>query len=329
MCYSIEFGQEGYTVLYGFKSSNTIPFHWLVNDYNKKLGPAHCNTCQEDGTFEGIFYGLCGKCAAISGHCPCVYCRVAKKDGHKRIEKLNTICKLIKTLQTVVAELKLDYPEDEYGIVKEGIESGLYILNLHTNQLYEDLNLEAVLPTEVTCRSNGELTYRWNPSWKVPDSVCFAALEASKRLGTYEWVKALWAGTKYESLFSTDDQVEADAPAVVWHSELCDRKEVYTDFRGIAYCCPFDLWHKEKVHNQEKARELAEKKFKICDECGDIMPRNGGKCTGFECANEDDEDYDVQCSECSTWIPKYEINKKGYCLDCQNPEYDPVWPKGD
>jgi len=35
------------------------------------------------------------------------------------------------------------------------------------------------------------------------------------------------------------------------------------------------------------------------------------------------------CSECTSLVDSTTIDKRGYCLQCQNPEYDPVWPKGD
>jgi len=229
--------------------------------------------------------------------------------------------------------------------------------------------LDITLPFEVSQLSNEELTYRWNPEREVPDNVIRAAVKSAKRLGIVQWVQELWSGTKYESFLLTAEEFtpeEKDVnelakkicspemktsrfetaseenggeacesePTVVWHSDWCNRNVIHMDYRYIPYCCPFDLWHKEKLQQIEFAKmqqsELAKKKFNICDQCGDIMPRNGGKCTGFECmVDDDDEDYDVQCQECSTWIPKYETNEKGYCLDCQNPEYDPVWPMGE
>ena len=213
MAYSIEYGQDGYTTFYGFKTSNAIPFDWIVNDYNKGLGPAHCNMCKQNGSFEGIFYGLCVKCCPNSSHCPCpcVYCRVAKKDGHKRLERRINMCNFIKSLQSVVDDLRRDYPTDEFGIVKEGIESGLYILNLHMNKQYEKMLVDATPPEEVSCLSIGELIYRWNPSMEVPDSVCYAALKAAERLGTIEWVKALWSEEfTPEKELTPDEQLLAD-----------------------------------------------------------------------------------------------------------------------
>ena len=37
----------------------------------------------------------------------------------------------------------------------------------------------------------------------------------------------------------------------------------------------------------------------------------------------------VKCTECSTFVELNTIDKRGYCISCQNPEYDPVWPRGD
>jgi Zn finger protein HypA/HybF involved in hydrogenase expression len=58
------------------------------------------------------------------------------------------------------------------------------------------------------------------------------------------------------------------------------------------------------------------------------MPMNGVKCTGVECM-VDNDDFDVQCQECETWVSVKETDERDYCKDCQNPEYDPVWPMGD
>ena len=190
---SIEFGEEGWTILYGRKISNTIPVHLAVNWYKNDLGPSHCETCRVDGTFEGIFYGLCGQCCSLSERCTCVYCHVAKKDGHNHIERRANMGKFIKTIQLVIDDLRRDYPIDEYGIVQDGIESGFYILTLHTQCQYEKMQLESEVPTEVNQLSIGELIYRWNPTMAVPDSVREAALKAAKRTGILEWVEELWS----------------------------------------------------------------------------------------------------------------------------------------
>lgn len=39
-------------------------------------------------------------------------------------------------------------------------------------------------------------------------------------------------------------------------------------------------------------------------------------------------EYDY-CGECDAFVDIKTIDSRGYCKECQNPEYDPVWPKGD
>lgn len=361
--------QEKWSMTLGAKTANTIPYRWIAKEFQEQRGPVWCPHCKEDGSFEGIFYASCDRCSLYEGRCLCVYCIAAKKDGHNHLTRRANIFRFVKELQMVIEDLRRDYPGDEYGIVAEGIETGFYILNLHTAKQYELMLLDITPPFEVSQLSIGELTYRWNPERDVPETVIRAAVKAAKRLGILPWTKELWSGTKYEVFLATAEEftpeeldmdelskkicspaISAEEPPTdpleavseawaaggaeaieeppVWHSEWCDHKVVHMDFRGIAYCCPFDLWHKEKLHTQEKALELAERKLNICDQCGDIMPRNGGKCTGFECA-DDDEDFDVQCQECDTWVSVKETDERDYCKDCQNPEYDPVWPMGD
>jgi hypothetical protein len=193
--YSVEFGQEEYIMLYGIKTAKTIPFNWLQTDHNNatlKRGPSYCDMCKKDGMFEGIFYGLCTKCCTTNGFCPCVYCRVAKKDGHKRTERRINICNFIKTLQSAINDLRRDYPDDEYGIVKEGIETGYYILNLHTKYQYEKMELETEFPYEINKLDPDNVMWIWNTSIEVSDISRKAAIEASKRLGIYHWVMELW-----------------------------------------------------------------------------------------------------------------------------------------
>ena len=295
-------GEEGWTVLYGIKTSNTIPFHLVMNWNNNTIGPSHCETCRTDGTFEGVFYGLCGECCARSERCTCVYCHVAKKDGHNHIERRTNMGKFIKTIQLVIDDLRRDYPVDEYGIVKDGIESGFYILTLHTQCQYEKMQSETVLPLEVTQLSIGELNFRWNPAMTVTETVCEAALKAAERTGILEWVQELWG-------------IPAKKEKVVWHSDHCDLNAVNIDWRGIPYCCPFDLWHKEKIEQQEQDQQEH-----------DIQEL---KADADANAGDDLYDFDVQCAECETWISAKETDNRDYCRDCQNPEYDPVWPMGD
>ena len=35
------------------------------------------------------------------------------------------------------------------------------------------------------------------------------------------------------------------------------------------------------------------------------------------------------CKECEAMVEIETIDGRGYCEECQNPEYDPVWPMGD
>lgn len=132
-------GLNEYNNIHGYAISNTYPSCWANDDYTSGRGPAKCELCRQDGTFEGVFYGLCMNCCEKLGPCQCVNCRGGKEDNHKIIERRQNICKLIKDLRMVVNDLKHDYPTDEYGIVKEGIESGFYILDLHTKQQYSNI----------------------------------------------------------------------------------------------------------------------------------------------------------------------------------------------
>ena len=316
----------------GIKTANTVPYKWVTTEFQEQRGPVWCATCKKDGAFEDVFYSSCDKCSIHKGHCTCVYCRVANKDGHQHLVKRNNIFNFVKELQKVVNDLRRDYPNDEYGIVADAIESGFYILNLHTAKQYELMSLDEYQPFEMLMLSVGELTYRWNPKMEVPETVILAAVKAAKRMGILSWVKEMWSGTKYKLFLTAAEEDGCGAESsVMKHSELCDRNMIYMDYLSIPYCCSFDLWHKEKLQHIEFAKmqqnEHDKKKFTICDKCGDTIPINGEKYTGVECRC--DEDYDIQCSECSTWIPKYETNEKGYCIDCQNPDYDPAWPKGD
>ena len=296
MACSIEFGQEGWTTLYGIKTSNNIPFNWLVNDFNNERGPSNCETCKTDGMFEGIFYGLCETCCAKTLPCQCIYCRIAKKDGHKHIERRSNMCRFIKSIQSVINDLKRDYPTDDYGIVAEGIDSGMYILNLHTECQYGQLLNDFCLPHEVSQLAIGE-QYLWqhNPKADVSAAAYTAAIKAAKRTGIFEWFQDLCGE---EHMLVEADETEAD---------------------------------------ETEAAETEAGETKKCDECG-ITISKGTKC--YHCAvehlpewnrdeaDEPDEDFEY-CAECDTRVHIEEIDQRGYCLDCQNPEYDPVWPKGD
>jgi len=273
--------EENWTLRNGFKVANSIPLNWVWCEYNSRRGPSHCETCRTDGMFEDVFYGLCSECCA-SDPCPCVYCRVAKKDGHKRIERRTNIGKFIKTIQLVVDDLRRDYPTDEYGIVQDGIEAGFYILDLHTVHQYEQIMIDGALPAEVNQLSIGELSWRCNLSADVPISVRAAALKAAERTGIMEWVQELWG---------VDMQPH----------------EKTTDFTEC------------------------EQQFKMCDNCSTWMWINSGDmCDAcMEAYMQDMNEYDIQCKECGNWVLAKETDVRNYCLDCQNPEYDPVWPMGD
>lgn len=271
--------QEKWSMTLGAKTANTVPFRWIAKEFQEQRGPVWCQTCKKDGSFEGIFYASCDRCSLYEGRCQCVYCIAAKKDGHQHLTRRANIFRFVKELQMVVEDLRRDYPRDEYGIVAEGIETGFYILNLHTAKQYELMLLDISLPFEVSQLSIIELNYRWNPEKEVPETVIKAAIKAAKRLNIVAWVKELWSGTKYEAFLFTAEEFTPE--------EQC----------------------------------MNELDKKICS------PEMKTSC--FETAEEDDDDFDVQCQECETWISVKETDKKGYCLDCQNPEYDPVWPMGD
>lgn len=296
----------GYSMLNGIVTSNTIPYNLFEIEHKKGLGAAHCATCKQDGMFEGIFYGLCATCCETSGRCPCVYCRVAEKDGHKRVERRINLCKFIKEIQIVIADLRRDYPNDEYGIVKEGVESGFYILNLHTKAQYEKMSSETEFPDEINKLEPDDVAWIWDPLLEVSETSCIAALKAANRMGIYEWVKALWSGTKYESLIMSSEEIQQVQQIIQKSQKILEEVDRFL------------------------AVPVNEKKHDICIQCEYIMPINCGKCTSFECMDEEfQDDYDVQCSECETWIPTFETDERGYCRDCQNPEYDPAWPMGD
>lgn len=309
---NISYGQEGWTTLYGIKTSNSISFHSVVKLFNSKCGPSNCETCRYDGTFEGVFYSLCAKCCATEP-CSCVYCRVANKDGHKHIERRTNIGKFVQELQTVVNDLRRDYPTDEFGMVQEGIDAGFYILNLHTAKQYELLLLDTVLPSEVSQLSNGELIYQWNPLMTVPNTVIQAALTAAKRTGILEWVHELWGmSEKEKEQFTIDDQ-----------NVLATFEE---KLRYIQPLCNYSLPKKEDEDEDEDVEDFIRK----CD-CGHLLTTDEGDLchTCLEIYLQNAADYETQCLECDTWVTFKETDKRGYCLDCQNPEYDPVWPMGD
>jgi len=209
--------------MYGYTMSNTYDSYWASDDYKCGRGPAKCESCRTDGVFEGVFYGLCVQCSELLGPCQCVTCRKTGQDDHKLIERRKNICNLIKDLQIVVRDLKHDYPTDEYGIVKEGIESGIYILDLHTRYQYNNI-----------------------------------------KEGVIRMV------TKGKSIISCN---------------VCG-----TNFLGEKIPSYFDCSY-------------------VCKKC--IEESEFGYCT--------------ECNDQTRWD---ELDTRGYCLICQNPDHDVGWPKG-
>lgn len=109
--------------------SPNYPKEWIDMDsiislYNEDhyVGKDSCNNCKSYGCFEGVFYGLCSNCSSF------IY------EG-----KHGNLCEFILEIQTVVDELRREYPNDEYGIVSDAIDAGHYILNIRTKTIYEHL----------------------------------------------------------------------------------------------------------------------------------------------------------------------------------------------
>ena len=308
--------QEKCCITLGAKTANSVPYRWLSKEFQEHRGPVWCQTCKKDGSFEGVFYASCDRCSIYEGRCSCVFCHVAKKDGHQHLMKRANIFKFVKELQTVIAELRRDYPEDEYGIVKEGIETGFYILNLHTAKQYELMLLDITLPFEVSQLSNEELTYRWNPERDVPDNVIRSAVKAAKRLNIVSWVQELWSGTKYESFLFTAEEFTPEEQRLVADF---DKKQKYLRPLQITSAIQNAL-HEEKDID-----------IRMCDNCCSLLATGEGDLshTCLELYLQNAADYETQCVECDTWVTFKETDKSGYCLDCQNPEHDPVWPMGD
>jgi len=347
MTYFIEFGQDGRTQLYGYSTINTYEFNWVVEDYGKGRGPAQCEFCRTDGMFEGVFYGLCVSCSRKAGPCQCVYCRIAGVDGHKRIERRQNICKFIKTIQSAIDDLKRDYPTDEYGIVKEGIESGFYILDLHSKCQYEKFHEEVRTPDEVNQLTIGELTWRWQPESLVPDSVICSAIVAAKRSGIWEWVKKMWLESCIDIERWEDRLVKYHGgknPAnKILFCDCCDANFIaIPDKYAQKHFCPKCTDAKTQVLNGARCK---------CIRCETDVPAveldNIGCC--LECQNEPfkclacnevvalktiqkghcwDCQY-VYCTECNTMDHILNMDERGYCAICQNPDHDQGWPKGD
>jgi hypothetical protein len=220
-----------YTHNYGFSVSTAIPMNWLIREYHEQCGPSHCSTCRTDGTFEGIYYGLCIKCSEVQGKCQCIYCACDNNDGHEHIKRRINLVNFIRNMQEVINDLKRDYPSDELGIVAEAIESGFYILDIHTKFQYEKLYNETYFPEKI----------QYSPN---------------------------------------------------------------------------------KVHTQPHHTivDISNQHHNIGCVHGDM----NGNC--IVCAEEAITSY--VCFECNGCVNGKDIDDLGYCLDCQNPEYDPVWPKG-
>ena len=114
--------QMSYTTYGVLHTFNIKPMRMVV--YNeKKCGPNYCKECQTKGSFEGIFYGLCTTHHEIIG----------TNDNHGCMKMFE----FIQEIQKCINDARADYPTDEYGIVKEAIESGHYILDLYTKSFYE------------------------------------------------------------------------------------------------------------------------------------------------------------------------------------------------
>lgn len=298
MACSIELGQNGRTKLYGYDTSNNYELFWTLHDYNNERGQAHCELCRTDGTFEGVFYGLCAQCSENAGPCQCVYCRVAGVDGHKLVERRQNICKFIKTIQSAIDDLKRDYPTDEYGIVKEGIESGFYILDLHTKHQYAKFLDEARTPEEVNQLTIGELLWRWQPERPVPEAVIYPAIVAAKRSGIWDWVQKMWR----ESCID----IERIRKQTLTCAECkCVRCGQVNEMDNIGYCL-----------------ECQNEPFKClaCNEVVALKTVQKGHC--WDCQY-------VYCTECNTMDHILNMDDRGYCAICQNPDNDQGWPKGD
>ncbi len=108
---------------YGVAHSSNINMGNMIGYYGQRIGPSFCNVCQTQGTFEGVFYGLCDMCCS---------------DDPDRIK----LFKFIQEIQACVNTARQDYPTDEWDIVKDTIESGFYLLNIRTKAFYEKKDAE-------------------------------------------------------------------------------------------------------------------------------------------------------------------------------------------
>jgi hypothetical protein len=256
-----------YTHNYGFSVSTAIPMNWLIREYHEQCGPSHCSTCRTDGTFEGIYYGLCIKCSELQGKCQCIYCACDNNDGHEHIKRRINIVNFVRNMQEVINDLKRDYPSDELGIVAEAIESGFYILDIHTKFQYEKLYNETYFPEKIQVQP----------------------VENNSTLDTP--IQIIDRATQFVSEHSS------------------------VNFDDIQYS-------PNKVHTQPHHTivDISNQHHNIGCVHGDM----NGNC--IVCAEEAITSY--VCFECNGCVSGNDIDDRGYCLDCQNPEYDPVWPKG-
>lgn len=258
-------------ILYGINCSRNIPFEWIIVDYNNKQGPWTCKSCIEEGTFEGVFYGLCNKCCESSQKCGCIYCRVANKDGHNRINKRMNITKIICEIKSYISILKQDYQNDEYGIVKEAIESGYYIIELHTKYQYEKMIQETALPEEVDQLDSNYNIWIWNPEVKPSDEAIEAAYKAAIRTNTTSWVLSLWGQAPSQAQPLAQTQPPAQPPA---HTQ------------AQAQAQPLAPPIKTKYQQQKEYEIECDK----CKECGSIVNIKEMDCQlCLECRNPDNE----------------------------------------
>ena len=121
---------------YGVAHSSNVDMMIMIDYYGQRIGPSFCKACQTQGTFEGVFYGLCDTCS----------------DDPDRIR----LFKFIQEIQECVNTARQDYPTDEWEIVKDTIESGFYLLNIRTKAFYEKVRV-ATSTTFCLCCECGEM----------------------------------------------------------------------------------------------------------------------------------------------------------------------------
>ena len=138
---------------YGVVHTSNIDMMMMIGYYGQRIGPSFCNGCQTQGTFEGVFYGLCDTCSDDPDHIK--------------------LFKFIQEIQEVVDTVRQDFPIDEWEIVKDTIESGFYLLNIHTKAFYEkvwaDFNTKVCFcrecDTMVDVKSVDHRRYCQNPEY--------------------------------------------------------------------------------------------------------------------------------------------------------------------